>query len=56
MFRLEKWFKVVRDDFTVTPYPFNQNLNYEKFSRFSYAKVVTFFESTSVFAIKMPIL
>jgi len=37
-----KWFKNIRDDFTVTPNPFNQNLNYEKILRFSPAKIRTF--------------
>jgi len=31
--------KNIRDDFTVTPNPFNQNLNYEKILRFSHAKI-----------------
>ena len=31
--------KSIRDDFTVTPNQFNQNLNYEKILRFSIAKV-----------------
>ena len=31
--------KNIRDDFTVTPNPFNQNLNYEKILRFSLAKI-----------------
>ena len=37
--------KSVRDDFTVTPNQFNQNLNYEKILRFSLAKVLSFFYS-----------
>ncbi|MDR0834886.1 MAG: hypothetical protein LBN93_12040 [Candidatus Symbiothrix sp.] len=49
---MEKYKKVVRDNFAVTPYPFNQNLNYEKILRFSYTKVVLIFESASVFAEK----
>jgi hypothetical protein len=35
--------KNIRDDFTVTPNPFNQNLNYEKILRFSITKVNVFF-------------
>ena len=31
--------KNIRDDFTATPNPFNQNLNYEKILRFSSTKV-----------------
>ena len=34
--------KNIRDDFAVTPNPFNQNLNYEKILRFSLAKIETF--------------
>ena len=34
--------KNIRDDFAVTPNPFNQNLNYEKILRFSLAKIQTF--------------
>ena len=37
--------KNIRDDFTVTPNPFNQNLNYEKILRFSHAKILQFFQS-----------
>ena len=37
--------KSVRDDFTVTPNQFNQNLNYEKILRFSSTKVQHFFTS-----------
>ena len=41
--------KSVRDDFTVTPNQFNQNLNYEKILRFSHAKIRPFFYSPNFF-------
>ena len=40
--------KSVRDDFTVTPNQFNQNLNYEKILRFSCTKVRHFFYSPNL--------
>jgi hypothetical protein len=42
-------FKNIRDDFTATPNPFNQNLNYEKILRFSPAKIQTFFISANFY-------
>ena len=42
--------KNIRDDFAVTPNPFNQNLNYEKILRFSLAKVSYFFYSPNLYA------
>ena len=42
--------KSIRDDFTVTPNQFNQNLNYEKILRFSLAKVSYFFYSPNLYA------
>ena len=41
--------KNIRDDFTATPNPFNQNLNYEKILRFSPAKVRENFIRTNYF-------
>ena len=41
--------KNIRDDFAVTPNPFNQNLNYEKILRFSPAKIHTFFILTNYY-------
>jgi hypothetical protein len=32
-------FKKIKRDFTASLNPFNQNLNYEKILRFSYAKI-----------------
>lgn len=49
---MEKYIKVVRDNFAVTPYPFNQNLNYEKILRFSHTKVVFISEPANFFAEK----
>ena len=40
--------KNIRDDFTVTPNPFNQNLNYEKILRFSRTKIQCFFHSPNL--------
>jgi hypothetical protein len=42
-YQLLNSFKNIRDDFTATPNPFNQNLNYEKILRFSDTKVKKFF-------------
>ncbi len=41
--KIQNGLKSVRDDFTVTPNQFNQNLNYEKILRFSCTKVQYFF-------------
>jgi hypothetical protein len=49
-------FKNIRDDFTATPNPFNQNLNYEKILRFSETKVMLIFKSTNIFKKKFQIL
>jgi hypothetical protein len=41
--------KNIRDNFTVTPNPFNQNLNYEKILRFSITKIKKFFLIAKIF-------
>jgi len=46
--RFKMALKSVRDDFTVTPNQFNQNLNYEKILRFSSTKVQYFFYSPNL--------
>jgi hypothetical protein len=46
--RFKMALKSVRDDFTVTPNQFNQNLNYEKILRFSSTKVQYFFHSPNL--------
>ncbi len=43
------YLKNIRDDFTATPNPFNQNLNYEKILRFSPAKIHTFFMPANIY-------
>ncbi len=47
------YLKNIRDDFTATPNPFNQNLNYEKILRFSTAKIQRFFIPSNIYLIKI---
>ena len=48
IFNIQKALKSIRDDFTVTPNQFNQNLNYEKILRFSLTKIRHFFHSPNL--------
>ena len=49
IYKIQNGLKSVRDDFTVTPNQFNQNLNYEKILRFSGAKIRQILIQTNYF-------